>query len=164
MGASGAGQLSGSRQVTETAGVLIALAVLGGLGGLLGLIGSIWFLMRLLFVLKASTTIGTVTGAEPRTSSSSDGMGSTIVYAPTVRFQTANGQQVDFVAGVATSAPPQVGRSVQVLYQKDNPQKAQIKSFVHLWLGPLVLFFVSGVLFAVSGVVAFMAYSDGMLL
>ena len=139
------------------------LAVLGGVAGLLGLIGSIWFLMRLLFVLRATKAVGTVTGAQQRMSHDSEGMGGRLVYAPTVRFQTADGRQVDFVAGVATSAPPQVGRSVEVLYQRDNPEKAQIKSFVHLWVGPLVLLFVSGLLFAVSAVVGFMAYGGGML-
>lgn len=130
------------------------MVLMAGIGGLLMLIGSLWFLATLLFALRATKTTGVITGArESRTSIS--GTASARVFAPQVRFQTAQGQQVDFVSNVATSVSPQVGAPIEVLYLTSNPHKAKVTG-CRMWVGPLILpivgMFIAGVGAAVAAI------------
>jgi len=69
-------------------------------------------------------------------------------YVPRVRFQTKNGQIIEFYSGNGSNPPMyEVNDKVKVLYNSDFPQYAVINSFIELWLGPVIytglgLFFV----------------------
>jgi hypothetical protein len=79
------------------------------------------------------------------------------LYRPVVRFKTGSGRSVTFQASVAMRdnrarnparpRPYSPGDRVQVLYDPDHPQKAQIAGTMYLWFYPLLLLFFS--LFAV---------------
>jgi hypothetical protein len=60
-------------------------------------------------------------------------------YAPIIEFQ-ANGQTYSFKGGISSN-PPQysVGDQVNVLYDPDNPETAQINKGSERWLVPLIL-------------------------
>lgn len=62
------------------------------------------------------------------------------LYRPVVEFATPRGRRVRFVGGVAMRpAPYRIGARVPVLYDPDNPQRAQINRFVYLWFYMLML-------------------------
>jgi hypothetical protein len=64
------------------------------------------------------------------------------LYRPVIRFETQTGRKIDFIASVASRpAPYQVGECVDVLYNPDDPQQAQINSFLYLWFYVLLLVF-----------------------
>ena len=61
-------------------------------------------------------------------------------YRPVVSFRTAGGQSVTFVTSWGTSPPAyRKGDQVTVLYDAAMPEKAEIESFLSLWLGTLIL-------------------------
>ena len=130
--------------------LLLLGGIFGGIGALMLVIGFFWLLARLRFVLKGTKAMGVITGSEMRTSHNSEGH-SSVHHHPTVRFQTAHGQQVDFVSQVGTGRMPQVGKSVKVIYQRDDPRKAEINSPMALWFGPVFLGLMGG-FFAALGV------------
>ncbi len=128
---------------------------IAGLGVIMLLVGLFWFLASIRFKSRARVTTGTITGFMQRRSSSSSGP-RTVTYAPMVRFQTADGRQVDFVSTVSSSSSSmKEGDSVEVLYLESNPKKAKIKGFAGSWLGPLVMLFVGAVLISVGVVIWF---------
>jgi hypothetical protein len=64
------------------------------------------------------------------------------LYRPQVRFETQTGGKVQFIARIASRpAPYQEGDRVEVLYDPDKPQGAQINSFLYLWFYVLMLVF-----------------------
>jgi hypothetical protein len=63
-----------------------------------------------------------------------------LLFRPVVQFTTAHGRRVRFVTGVAVRpAPYQVGARVPVLYDPDDPPRAQIDRFLYLWFHVLLL-------------------------
>ncbi len=71
-------------------------------------------------------------------------------HAPVVRY-VVDGKSFEFQSSVASSPPAHaVGDKVTVLYQPDQPQHGNIKSFMDQWFLPLIftgigtLFFVIG--------------------
>ncbi|MGE0821294.1 MAG: DUF3592 domain-containing protein [Candidatus Binatia bacterium] len=60
--------------------------------------------------------------------------------ATVVSFRTSAGEDVAFVTDWGSESNPYShGDSVIVLYDQDNPENARIRSFVSLYLGPLML-------------------------
>jgi preprotein translocase subunit SecF len=112
------------------------------------------------FLAESSTAPGQVVGLEPRQSCSSreDERGDerevcTTVYAPRVRFTSADGRQVVFVSSVASSSPSYAeGDRVQVRYRPDRPAQAQIDTVGDVWFDAIVVGVITLVL-AVLGAV-----------
>ena len=86
------------------------------------------------FKSKAESAEGTVIEMQPRHSD-----GST-TYAPVVEFETAGGELVTYHSSSSSSPPAyDVGESVEVLYDPNDPSEAKINSFFNLWFLPLLL-------------------------
>lgn len=72
-------------------------------------------------------------------------------YAPKVSFKTAEGVSVEFTSKLSSSSPSYgVGETVNVLYDPIDPQGAEIKGFLSIWLGPMVLLIMGSFMFLFS--------------
>jgi len=72
-------------------------------------------------------------------------------YAPKVSFKTAEGKTVEFTSKLSSSPPSYgVGETVDVLYDPAEPQSAEVKGFLSLWLGPIVLSIMGSFMFFFS--------------
>jgi Protein of unknown function (DUF3592) len=100
------------------------------------------------FVAGAEHATGTVIDLSRET----DSEGRVTLY-PVVRFTTADGRTVQFLSSSGSSSPPEVGDSVDVLYDPDDPRDAQLSGFFDLWLFPLV-FGGLGIAFTTVGLFA----------
>ncbi len=124
--------------------------VLGVVGAVLLVVGVRNFVRTRRFVSQASSTTGTVTDVNTRTSRSHTSSGprvSTYRY-PVVRFQTQDGRSVEFESETGTNTFSQrPGEQVEVLYDPLRPEQARIKSFMMLWFGPLIFSVVGFFLF-----------------
>jgi hypothetical protein len=85
--------------------------------------------------------------------------GSAGIYCPIVDFTTAAGQPVRFQSEFGTMpASHEVGQSIAVRYDPNNPQKAEVDSATSRWLVPGcmigmgVLFLGMGLVFMVIGI------------
>lgn len=73
---------------------------------------------------------------------------------PVVRFSTLDGQEIEFQSSTGTNPSRyRVGDQVTVLYQPDDPQQAEIQSFLSLWCLTIIMLFL-GVVSLVAGIVA----------
>jgi hypothetical protein len=78
-----------------------------------------------------------------------------VLFAPKVRFETANGKPVEFLSSLRTNPPAYaVGQSVRVLYDPEKPGSAALAGFFSLWFVPIVLGFIGTVFTAVGVAVA----------
>ena len=108
------------------------------------IVGAVWLAVRRWSVLVDGVdATGRVEGFEERESEG------TVCYLPIVSFTDRHGRARRFtsVAGRETPSPP-VGSRVTVRYLRDDPGRAYIASFLHMWAAPVG--------FAVMG--AFAAY------
>lgn len=104
-------------------------------GGLLFAIGAFLFIRTRIFLGKAQETQGTV--IEMVWSSSSDGGGG---YSPVYQFRAINGQMIKVKDNLSTNPPMfQVGQTIDVLYDPENPQDARIKKFWSLYFTSILL-------------------------
>lgn len=86
------------------------------------------------FLATAVTAEGTVLALERSRSGDSNSL------RPRVAFTDAEGNRREFVSSVGSSfANFQRGDAVRVFYQPDDPERARIDSFLHLWFLPLLL-------------------------
>jgi hypothetical protein len=59
------------------------------------------------------------------------------IYCPQVAFTDAHGRKIQFESEVGAQPPAYViGQQVQIIYQQNNPQKAEIDSVTSLWFVP----------------------------
>jgi len=101
------------------------------------------------FIAGAREAEGTVIAMDR--SRSSSGSGSSSTYRPVVEFTTATGKRIEFTGGVGSNPPShRVGETVTVLYHPADPYSARIKSFIQLWFGFLIMFFL-GLVFGAIG-------------
>lgn len=108
---------------------MIGLGVLGF--GLLFLLATLVLVMRLLGLLaQGQTTDGTVVRL---VEDHEDHM-----FAPVIQF-TVNGNAMEFTHPIYQNPPYKIGEKVQVLYNKNNPGKAKIRTFASMYLLPLAL-------------------------
>jgi hypothetical protein len=115
------------RRKRRAAGVVLALAVALLAAGAATLVHT----MR--FVQGAERTTGTVIDLS-EDFSSDDGTVHTVV-----RFTSAEGRTVEFRSSTGSSSPPDVGDRVDVLYDPDDPQDAELSGFFDLWLWAIAL-------------------------
>ncbi|MGQ0835150.1 MAG: DUF3592 domain-containing protein [Gammaproteobacteria bacterium] len=88
------------------------------------------------FLARAAETVGQVVALDEEPLMEA---GDPHTYRPIVSFQVA-GTPIRFES-MAHSNPPEyeIGASVRVLYDRDRPSEARIRSFVSLWLLPMIL-------------------------
>lgn len=104
-------------------------------GGLLFAIGAFLFIRTRIFLGKAQEVQGTV--IQMVWSSSSDGGGG---YSPVYQFRTISGQMITVQDSLSSSPPMfQVGQTIDVLYDPENPQNARIKKFWSLYFTSILL-------------------------
>ena len=73
------------------------------------------------------------------------------LFAPVVRFQTVEGNTVEFEYGLRSNPPAyRTGQTVSVLYDPGEPRSAAIHGFFSLWLMPIILGFI-GTIFLTVG-------------
>ena len=81
-----------------------------------------------------------------------DSEDNTTSYYPVVRFETAEGRPVRFESKVSTS--DDVGDTVEVLYDPDDPEDAKLAGFLNLWFLSLILGALGAVFTGVGGYIA----------
>lgn len=119
--------------------LLVGVAVFG----LLGLL-SLYAAWRIAanaraFQRSAAHATGVVTALREDVSRSKDEKPSHAYY-PTITFQTPGGDRTTFTSDTAVDPLEYpVGESIQVLYDPEHPQKAQLDSFDSLSAGPITL-------------------------
>jgi Protein of unknown function (DUF3592) len=87
------------------------------------------------FAAHAVSADGEVTDLAYRSSSKSGG-----TYSPVVQFTTPDGKIVHMTGSTGSSSPSYArGDHVRVLYDRANPERAQIDSFMEQWFGTLIL-------------------------
>lgn len=91
----------------------------------------------LFFSISRVTNQSTATGIVIDVAQSTDGDGDT-TYRPVIEFLAENGQSYIFTGRTGSSSRPQVGSSIDVLYDPADPQGATEKTFTNLWLFPIV--------------------------
>jgi hypothetical protein len=103
-------------------------------------------------VAESVKTTGTVIGFGKKMGKSG------YIYCPHAAFTDTQGRKIQFESEVGSQPPAYViGQQVQIIYEKNNPQKAEIDSFTSLWFVPgctsvfgLVFIFLGFVLFVVG--------------
>jgi hypothetical protein len=93
------------------------------------------------FIKEAMRAPGEVVSMSAHTSTSSSKSGSrtSTTYAPVVHFTTAEGKEITFTSGVSSSPPAfDTGDQVTVLYMRDDPNHAEVDSFMALWFASLI--------------------------
>lgn len=98
------------------------------------------------FLATAVKTEGKVIDLERESSKDSKG-NTSYTYYPQISFTTANNEDITF-RGSSGSNPPSYSRGdiVEVLYDPKNPPNASINSFFSLWLGPIILGVLGGII------------------
>jgi hypothetical protein len=78
--------------------------------------------------------------------------------APEVKFRTEQGREIQFTSSVSSKPPSySVGETVEVLYPPDQPDKAEVNSFMTLWLGVIIVG-VLGTVFSLIGLALVFAF------
>lgn len=103
-----------------------------GLAGVAMLSGTVWMVDNTReFLANAEVAEGTVVAIKSRDYGDR-------TYYPVIRFKPFGNPQIEFEGDSTEERPAyERGDSVTVLYDPANPEKALIKSFMSLWLGPI---------------------------
>lgn len=141
-------------------GVLVLLAaIFGGVALILLLIAGGLALHTRSFLGDAASAEGTVVELVGRQSCSTDDdhrRTCSTVYAPRVRFTTADGREIEYLSTNATSPPAyHEGQQVDVRYRPADPTDARIHSFVDLWLAPVIVGGIGVIFGVVAAALAF---------
>ena len=116
------------------------------------LAGAVYSLVtNTVFWTRAEATDGTVIGWDEMETTTRLPADIDPAKANVVSFRTADGEEIVFVTEWGSSmAVYNLGETVTVLYQKDDPQQAKIRGFISLYVGPLLLLFMGGAFWLVS--------------
>jgi len=137
-------------------GILIAFFGVCMVGG-----SGFFLLKKKAFANRAVSTPGTVIHVERMSGMRGTGMTSSSsgpMYKPTVRFQSATGMTIDYTPKTFSNwACNQVGETVPVLYDPNQPDKISIGKTSSFWVPAFICLF-TGVVFAAIGLV-FLAMS-----
>ena len=71
-----------------------------------------------------------------------------LLFFPTVRFQTTDGRTVQFQNKIGTNAPPRVGDQVTVIYDPARPEEAKVALGPMFSFDPKALLVVGGIFLA----------------
>jgi Protein of unknown function (DUF3592) len=119
-----------------------------GIGIIMFAIGAFLLIREKAFLSNDLSATATVTSLASDLDSSGNP-----VKCPVVNFTAANGQAIHYDASDFCANPPryQVGQTIQVLYDPQNPNNVQFSGFVGEF-GEGMLFTFLGLLFFLSGV------------
>jgi Protein of unknown function (DUF3592) len=120
-----------------------------GIGVLLLAVAAVTAFLTFRFLAGSERADGTVIDLRESYDSQDD----TTSYYPVVRFETAEGQPVRFESDVSTS--DDVGDTVEVFYDPDDPNDAKLAGFFNLW-GLSLIFGALGAVF--TGVGGYLVY------
>jgi len=131
--------------MTNIKAILIGLLLFLIGSGLL--VGDFYMIKSTYGFLKSSEkTEGVVT--KLISNRSSDGK---IMYNPEISFSDVSGKVIIFQSSLSSTIPDYaVGEKVSVLYDKTNPQKAKINTFLQLWFGPMIMTVLGAVFFLIG--------------
>lgn len=139
-------------------------------GSIFGIIGVVFVLLALIFLPLAAGAYyfgqystqgwvavqGTVTGmTESETTGSDPEYSPYISYCPSVRYQTADGQEIEEDLNECATPPDYAtGDSIELLYNPANPKEVQIKGGVKSSIAVIfeAVFGILGGLFCIGGV------------
>lgn len=125
-------------------------AVFGIIGCLLLMVAVFLIIKQSAFVNHSQKTTGTVIGNAVSYSNDSNGNSSRYYHAVVV-FADQSGQAIKFQSTLGSGSPSyQVGETVEVLYDPDKPNDAEINSFISIWLGAIIVS-ILGVIFSLVG-------------
>jgi hypothetical protein len=111
----------------------------GLVGGLLVVVGLFFFIRTRNFLGKAHEAKGTVIEMAYRQNSSADS-NSGGGYVPVYQFETEDKQRIVKQDGLATNPPRyQVGQTIDILYDPENPEKAHVNRWMNLYFVPALL-------------------------
>jgi Protein of unknown function (DUF3592) len=120
----------------KTVRVLLGIFFVAGIGMLIG--ACFTFQHTRTFLGTAAKAEGVVVELVYRETHDSQGTGR--AYHPRVRFQTSQGQDVEFVSSVGANPPSyKVNQRIEVVYDPLDPARAYVHSFASLWLSTLIL-------------------------
>ena len=91
-------------------------------------------------------TVGIVTEHTSRWSHGLDHP--SLLFFPSVRFQTTDGRAVEFQNKVGSNAPPRVGDQVTVIYDPARPEEAKVALGSMFRFDPKALLVVGGIFLA----------------
>lgn len=74
-------------------------------------------------------------------------------YRPVYTFQTRTGETTTYADPITVSEPPQLGRTVELSYRANEPERARVIRGWHGWTGFPIIFTAAGAL-----VLAFVVY------
>jgi hypothetical protein len=110
------------------------VAIFSGVGLVMLSVSGFLFYQETHFLADAQVGQGTVIDLQ-RSESSKGGA----TYYPVVSYTTRDGKVVTFSSGVSTNPPSyEVGESVEVYYDPQNPNGAEIKGFFSQWFVVLI--------------------------
>ena len=131
-------------------GLTLVAVILGVIAIVLGVVCGLISLRTRAFLAESTSAASQVIGLVPRESCDEHDDGHrtcTTVYAPGVRFATADGREIVFVSHTTSSpASYSEGDRVTVRYRPDEPTNARLDTVTGIWLsaiitGRLALFF-----------------------
>jgi len=133
----------------KTAGILLA-----AIGGLILLLSGWYAVEAFKFFANSESTSGVVV-EHKFTGGLNTGMrevGSyqtktNPMYAPVVKFATAEGKEIKFQANWSEGAPPAIGSWVAVRFPQENPEDARIAGIASLYGGAGILLVIGGIFF-----------------
>ncbi len=136
----------------KTRNILIYLSILIGAGMLIGT----FFICKNTsqFIEKAIITQGTV--VEIFESYSNDSEDYDITYYPLIEFTDAYGTQIEFESFGSNPPRYSVNEMVEVIYDPEYPDIAEINDYFSLWGGATILGIFGFVIFSIGG--SFFAY------
>lgn len=141
---------------TDGRGVLALIAtVFGGVAVILLLIAGGIALHTWSFLATSEAATGTVVGfdARHRCTTKDHVRTCSAVYAPRVRFATADGREIEYQSSTATNPPSyDEGQQVDLRYRPEDPHQARINSYVDLWLAPTIVGGIGGIFGAVAAI------------
>jgi Protein of unknown function (DUF3592) len=92
--------------------------------------------------------MGVVTDLTSRRSYGGTDHRASLLFFPSVRFQTQDGKTVEFENKVGSNAPPRVGDKVTVIYDPARPEEAKVALGSMFRFDPKALLLVGGIFLA----------------
>lgn len=93
-------------------------------------------------------TVGIVTDHTSRRSHGGTDYRTTLLFFPSVRFQTQDGKTMEFENKIGSNAPPKVGDEVTVIYDPARPEEAKVALGSIFKIDPKALLVVGGIFLA----------------
>lgn len=101
------------------------------------------------FIQSSEETSGIVIGMRHSISNNNDSDSKT--YTPVISYTDHNNHKHKFASKVSTSSPRyKKGEKVQILYHREQPNQAEINTFLSLWTGELIFGFLGFSSFAIG--------------